>query len=56
MKDRQLTGVFFSDSVNGQSNAIDISEVATYIKRIQEVTEIWQSSNIQLSDTEKITS
>jgi heterodisulfide reductase subunit A len=55
MKDRQLTGVFFIDSVNGKSDVVDISEVATYIKRIQEVAEIWYSSEIKLSDTEKIT-
>ncbi|GAI96199.1 unnamed protein product, partial [marine sediment metagenome] len=54
MRDKKLTGVFFSDSVNGQSDVVDISEVATYIKRIPEVAEIWHSSDIQFSDTEKI--
>ncbi len=48
------TGVYFSKPINGQSDSIDISEVATYIKKIPEVALIWYSSDIQLSEPEKM--
>lgn len=48
------TGVFFSKPINGQSDSIDISAVATYIKSIPEVASIWYSSDIQLSNADKI--
>jgi heterodisulfide reductase subunit A len=48
------TGVYFSKPVNGLSDSIDISAIASYIKKIPEVESVWFSSDLQLSDPEKM--
>lgn len=48
------TGVYFSKPVNGLSDSIDISAVASYIKKIPGVESVWFSSDIQLSDPQKM--
>ena len=54
MEKKVFTGVFLCSSTNGLTDVINISEVAAYVKTFKEVSIIWNSSDIQLSDTKKI--
>jgi heterodisulfide reductase subunit A len=56
MGENKVTGVFLYSSVNGHKDAVDLTNVAAYAEKIPEVPVVWSSSDIVLSDVEKLAS
>jgi len=50
MGENNLTGIYFCFPKNGNTDVVDISEVASYAGSIPEVTVTWHSGNLPLTD------
>jgi heterodisulfide reductase subunit A2 len=51
---KKPTAVFFYDSDNQRQDGMDIPALSSYMKRYPEVTGIWDKSNVDLTDVDKL--
>jgi heterodisulfide reductase subunit A len=54
MTEKKSTGIFFCDEQNGHSDAVSVSEVAEYIKKMPDVAVIWDTTSLPIADVKKV--
>ena len=54
MGENNFTGIYFCDSVNGQTDVVNIPDVIAYANKIPEVSVTWQPTALKLTDAQKV--
>lgn len=50
MSEKKYTAIYFSDLTNGAKDTVNLSEVISYVKSLQEVKQIWRAQENVLTD------
>ena len=53
MGEKKLTGIYFYNP-NGHSSTVDYSAIAEYVRKNSDVSVVWDSQDISLSDNNKV--
>jgi len=54
MEETKSTGVYFSNTSNGDVDIVDMHEVIVYTEKLSKVSVVWLPSDISLSDPEQV--